>query len=1030
MPLIKRIIFAVLLGMLVASIALGLLFWRIQSTPTSLSLIEPIIKSRISNAIPNVELRFDSLHVFLDRDESVIKLRLTNVVVDGEEGFVDKARVSDLELHLSSQAFIDGDIAVLSVLGGDVQIDLFASVGAAHDASFDYAQQRNHAASAIRQIFKSTAFAQLSDIALTDVKVTSPDIATSLAFNSIGFEKTENGINALLDGVILGRTAQASLSADLFVPENEGTAKILSQLQSDDIAALAADIAGEQWRGIYDGGMNATSTFELGQNPDEDVFEFSAELGPGRFSSAQFYEGERAVKALNLSARYQPTAEILTLEELKLEFDALLLTVNGVAQGPFDRPALQIEGRMDGLDAQSMQHYWPLGLAQGGLAWIKENIEQGQLPNGQIRFAVTPEMWEGELPANALQFSFDIEDLTAHYNRPMPPLTRAYGQGLLSLDDLILTIDEGELAGLKVTKSQIKISPFSKHPQYADVDLKFNGPISNILHVLDSEPLGYISEFGLDPDSVSGRADAKLLLNIPLLSDLKIEEVEFEGQVQGSEIVLSDILGESDLENGRASFEVNGEGLQTTGTIEFKAIEVAIDWFEDFRADVENPTKAKLAFSLTDSQLRNLGFDAGNRFIGQITTAIEIEGRGAEIAKGRWTSDLSKAALYEPVLNWEKPLGTAAHFTSDLRVMNGKASFLDAELKGAGLTAKFDFSANDEGIILSADTVKYGANDFSFVTQREGESWAMDIRGASLDVAPVLETLYEPSDENAEAETTPWPDIRSEVHLDRLLMANETYLETTRAVLTVKDDHITQLSLSGLLNGSADFDLSLSETTEDTRQLTLNSSDAGLAAKGLDLFTEGSGGRLNVNAEIRGRQDEIEIDGLGEMQDFRLTKAPVLARILSTASLTGIADLARDGRINFRNAEVPFTLREGVFDIDNASANGPAIGLTLNGQFVQSLKQANLNGVIVPAYGFNSILNKVPLIGNILTGGENQGIFAINYSITGPLTDPELSVNPASMLAPGILRRIFSGRKPKVVVPELEESAPAVTPSQ
>ncbi|MDP1670724.1 MAG: hypothetical protein Q8L63_01430, partial [Alphaproteobacteria bacterium] len=50
---------------------------------------------------------------------------------------------------------------------------------------------------------------------------------------------------------------------------------------------------------------------------------------------------------------------------------------------------------------------------------------------------------------------------------------------------------------------------------------------------------------------------------------------------------------------------------------------------------------------------------------------------------------------------------------------------------------------------------------------------------------------------------------------------------------------------------------------------------------------------------------------------------------------------------------------------------------------------------------------KVPVLGKILLGGENEGIFAINYSASGSSDNPDIFVNPLSALTPGFLRKIF-----------------------
>jgi hypothetical protein len=42
-----------------------------------------------------------------------------------------------------------------------------------------------------------------------------------------------------------------------------------------------------------------------------------------------------------------------------------------------------------------------------------------------------------------------------------------------------------------------------------------------------------------------------------------------------------------------------------------------------------------------------------------------------------------------------------------------------------------------------------------------------------------------------------------------------------------------------------------------------------------------------------------------------------------------------------------------------------------------------------------------------LLGGRGQGIFAANFRVAGPMSDPGISVNPLSALAPGFLRGLF-----------------------
>jgi len=83
----------------------------------------------------------------------------------------------------------------------------------------------------------------------------------------------------------------------------------------------------------------------------------------------------------------------------------------------------------------------------------------------------------------------------------------------------------------------------------------------------------------------------------------------------------------------------------------------------------------------------------------------------------------------------------------------------------------------------------------------------------------------------------------------------------------------------------------------------------------------------------------------------------------------------------------------------------------------------DVDGVLVPAYTFNSVLGNVPLLGDIVVGKEGEGMFALNYSVSGPFEKTQIAVNPLSAFAPGFLRRIFD--KPRPVKPAKEPRAEA-----
>ena len=137
---------------------------------------------------------------------------------------------------------------------------------------------------------------------------------------------------------------------------------------------------------------------------------------------------------------------------------------------------------------------------------------------------------------------------------------------------------------------------------------------------------------------------------------------------------------------------------------------------------------------------------------------------------------------------------------------------------------------------------------------------------------------------------------------------------------------------------------------------------------------------------------------------------PVLARLLTVASFTGLSDTLSGNGIRFDRLKGDFKLTDGVAETKLLRAYGPGLGITSQGSIDFDRAEIDLEGTIVPAYSVNQVLQKIPLVGVLLTGGEGEGLFAVLYSTSGSLTDPEVSVNPLSLLTPGFLRSVFGRR--------------------
>ncbi len=189
----------------------------------------------------------------------------------------------------------------------------------------------------------------------------------------------------------------------------------------------------------------------------------------------------------------------------------------------------------------------------------------------------------------------------------------------------------------------------------------------------------------------------------------------------------------------------------------------------------------------------------------------------------------------------------------------------------------------------------------------------------------------------------------------------------------------------------------------------MNSNDAGTILREFDVVDNIIGGRLVLEASKAGSGDSAPWQGKLAVTDFRVAEAPILARLLALASLTGISDLATGKAIHFSRLVIPFAMQSGRLTISNARAVGSEIGISASGEIDLEGDGTRLEVTVVPAYTLNTLLGRIPFVGEILTGGEGGGVIAVDFSLSGPLDEPKIQVNPLSVLAPGILRNLLRG---------------------
>jgi len=141
------------------------------------------------------------------------------------------------------------------------------------------------------------------------------------------------------------------------------------------------------------------------------------------------------------------------------------------------------------------------------------------------------------------------------------------------------------------------------------------------------------------------------------------------------------------------------------------------------------------------------------------------------------------------------------------------------------------------------------------------------------------------------------------------------------------------------------------------------------------------------------------------IDNFKVQEIPVLAKILTLASLQGIADLLTGEGVRFTDFEMIYSKKGSLITIDEIYAIGPAISIMMEG-YVEEKKLISLRGTLVPATTINRTISSLPLIGDILIGEKvGEGIFGVSFKIKGPPKNLKTTVNPIKTLTPRFITR-------------------------
>ena len=246
-------------------------------------------------------------------------------------------------------------------------------------------------------------------------------------------------------------------------------------------------------------------------------------------------------------------------------------------------------------------------------------------------------------------------------------------------------------------------------------------------------------------------------------------------------------------------------------------------------------------------------------------------------------------------------------------------------------------------------------------------------------------------------------NLNTNIYLDigKYFINTDSFLSNVRGEIQIKNNKIFRSNISAKLNKKRKFELNVFTNSNRQKITNLEIDRPEPFIKNFKFIKGFKEGKLLYESyEFEGKtKSNLKIN------DFKVKEVPVLAKLLTLASLQGIADLLTGEGIRFTDFEMDYETLGNTTNINELYAIGPAISLMMEGYIIKD-ELTSLKGTLVPATTVNKTISKIPMLGDILVGKKiGEGVFGVSFKIKGPPKKLKSTVNPIKTLTPRFITR-------------------------
>jgi hypothetical protein len=666
----------------------------------------------------------------------------------------------------------------------------------------------------------------------------------------------------------------------------------------------------------------------------------------------------------------------------------------GVARDGGWQAALDVA--LNRIDAQRLITIWPVSVVPNTRRWLAENLDEGTFTDVTASFRGA----QGRVPRFALDY--DFRGAEVRVIRTLPPVKKGYGRAAIQDNSYTVVIEGGHVTppqggDIDVSGTVFRVPDIRINPAPAEVELHTDATLTATLSLLDQEPFRFLSKAGQTTDLGEGRVRLVAELAFPLVQKLVAQDVAYSvtGTIhdfRSDRLVAGRSITAADL-----AVTVTPAGMAVSGNGRFGSLPVTARWTQDFGAEAKGRSKVTGTAQISADRLADLGVTLPAGWLSG-EAAAEFDLKLAKDAPGEivLTSALTGMRLSVPQLFWSKAAGTAAKLRLAAR-LGARPEVTALVLTAPGLVAEGRITTKSGGGLDLASFSRLQAGSwFDAPVQVKGLGKGrigVAITGGTIDLRALPKS-------SSGASTAAGGAV--EVQLDRLIVSSGIALTGLSGSFRPSGGGLDGRFVAAV-NGAG----RVSGTTvpwQGGTAVRLTSTDAGRVLAAAGVFTKARGGTLDLTLQPAGAG---RYAGVATLKSFSVQDAPALAAMLSAASVIGLLEQLNGQGILFQDGDVAFEIRPEGVEITRGAAIGASMGISFSGLYRAKSGTMDIQGTISPIYLLNGL-------GRLFSLRGGEGLFGFTYRLTGPASAMRVSVNPLSILTPGMFREIFRRPAPRL----------------